>query len=83
MKNALQHLSKSVLTPVRLIAAVSVTNATNQKKTLGLQGPSDLAERILVISNEEIEDIIKINKSFQKTRFLIKGVTERTKNAEK
>ena len=64
------------MVPVTLTAAVSVTNSTIQKKTYGLQGPLDLAERttILIISNEEIEDIIKMFRSFQKTRFSIKGV---------
>ena len=63
------------MVPVTLTAAVSVTNSTIQKKTYGLQGPLDLERTtILIISNEEIEDIIRMFKSFQKTRFSIKGV---------
>ena len=72
--------------PVTLTAAVSVTNPTIQKKTYGLQDPLDLAERttILIISNEEIEDIIKMFKSFQKTRFSIKGLKNgKDKNVQK
>ena len=37
----------------------------------------------LIISNEEIDDILKIIKSFQVFDFLLKGVSKITKNEAK
>ena len=47
--------------------------------------PLDLASRvkILIISNEEINDIMKIVKYFEKSGLLIKGVSKTIKNEEK
>ena len=43
--------------------------------------PSDLAKlTALIISNEEMNDIMKIVKSFQESGLLIKGVSETIKN---
>ena len=38
---------------------------------------------ILIISNDEIEDIIKIVKSLEDSRLLLKGVSEATQNEAK
>ena len=53
MKNVLIPLAKSILIPLGLTAAASVTDATIQKKIYGSGTTS------LIISNEEIEDILK------------------------
>ena len=57
MKNVLIPLAKSILIPLGLTAAASVTDATIQKKIYGSGATS------LIISNEEIEDILKIVQS--------------------
>ena len=57
MKNVLIPLAKSILIPLGLTAAASVTDATIQKKIYGSGTTS------LIISNEEIEDILKIVQS--------------------
>ena len=57
MKNVLIPLAKSILIPLGLTAAASVTDAPIQKKIYGSGTTS------LIISNEEIEDILKIVQS--------------------
>ena len=57
MKNVLIPLAKSILIPLGLTAAASVTDATIQKKIYGSGTTS------LIISNEEIEHILKIVQS--------------------
>ena len=54
MKNVIKPLAKSVLIPVGLTAASSAADAGIHKKILG-SGPTTL-----IISNGEMEDIIKI-----------------------
>ena len=54
MKNVIKLLAKSVLIPVGLTAASSAADAGTHKKILG-SGPTTL-----IISNGEMEDIIKI-----------------------
>ena len=54
---------------------MSVGDVTIQKKIYG--------SGTLVISSEEMEDIIKIVKSLQESRLLIKGVSETIKNDPK
>ena len=77
MKNVLTRLSKSVLLPLGLTAAVSVADASIQKKTY------ESGTIALIISNEEMEDIIKIIKSRKESRLLIKGISETIKNKSK
>ena len=56
MKNVIKPLAKSVLTPLGLTAAASAADAGIHKKFLGS------GKTTLVISNDEIEDIVKIVK---------------------
>ena len=51
----------------------------------GLGHPLDLASRTtaLTISNEEIEDIMKIVKSLEESGLLIKGISEKLKMKQK
>ena len=77
MKNVLMPLAKSVLVPLGLIAAASATDVAIQKKIFG----SDIAASI--ISNEEMEDIMKIVKSLEESGLLIKGISETNKNEAK
>ena len=59
MKNILKPLAKSVLIPLGLTAAASVADAGIHKKILCSRTTT------LVISNEEMEDIVKIVKSLE------------------
>ena len=71
-------LAKSVLIPLGLTAAESATDAAIHKKMIGSGRPSDLASRTttLIISNEEMNDIMKIVKSLAESALLIKCVSE-------
>ena len=66
MKNVLKPLAKSVLVPLGLKAVASATNGAIHKRMLELGcRASDLALRAtaLIISNEEMNDVMKIVKS--------------------
>ena len=78
MKNVLTPLAKSVLTPLGLTAAASATDAGIHKKILGSGGHTTL-----IISNKDIEDLIKIVKSLEDSALLLKGVTESVQNEVK
>ena len=58
MKNVFKPITKSVLIPLGL-AAASATDAAIHKKMFGS------GMRTLIISNEELNDIIKIIKSLE------------------
>ena len=75
MKNVLKPLGKSVLIPLGLTA--SATDADIQDKIFG----SGMTK--LIISNEEMNDIMKIVKSLTEFGLLIKGVSETIKNEAK
>ena len=59
IKNVITPLTKSVSIPIRLIAAASVADAGIHKKILGSGNTT------LIISNKDIEDLIKIIKSLR------------------
>ena len=71
IKNVIKPLAKSVLIPLGLTAAASAADAGIHKKILGSGN-----NITLIISNDEIEDIIKIVKSLEDSGLLLKGVTE-------
>ena len=71
MKSVITPLAKSVLIPLGLTAAASAADAGIHKKILGSGGHTTL-----IISNNEIEDLIKIIKSLEDSGLLLKGVTE-------
>ena len=70
MKNDLQPLAKSFLIPLGLIAAASAADAGIHKKILG---PGSTT---LIISNEGMEDIMKIVKSLEGSDLLIEWVSK-------
>ena len=68
--------------PLGLTAAASAADAGIHKKILGSGNrPSSSASQMttLVISNNEMEDIIKIGKSLEDSGLLLEGVTETVK----
>ena len=71
MKNVRKPLT--ILIPLRLTAAKSATVEAVHKKMFG----SD--NKTLIIYHKEINDIIKIIKSFEESRLLIKGVRAKPK----
>ena len=74
MKNILKPLAKSVLIPLELTAAASVTDSTIHKKMSGSGNTT------LIISNEEINYVRKIIKSLEESGLLIKGDRKTIKN---
>ena len=85
IKNVITPLAKSVLTPLGLTAA-SAADAGIHKKILGSgnnRHSSSAPHITLLISNEEINDIIKIVKSLEDSGLLLKGVTETVQNEVK
>ena len=77
MKNVIKPLAKSVLIPLGLTGAASAADAGIHKKILGS------GTTTLIIPNDEMEDIIKIVKSFEDSGLLLKGVSETTQNEAK
>ena len=64
MKNVLKALAKSVLIPLGLTAATSVTDAAIHKKMFGSGNTT------LITFHEEMNDIMKIIKSFEESSLL-------------
>ena len=81
MKSVIKPLAKSVLVPLGLTAAASAADAGIHKKILG--SGSDHNNTILMISNDEMDDIIKIVKSLEDSGVLLKGVSETIQNEAK
>ena len=77
IKNIIKPLAKSVLIPLGLTAAASAADAGRLKKILGSGNTT------LIISNEEMDDIIKIVQALEDSNVLLKGVTETVKNETK
>ena len=74
IRNLLELLATNVLIPLWLTTAASTTDAAIHKKMFG----SGYAT--LIISNKELEDIMKIISSLDDSGLLIKGVSEAIKN---
>ena len=83
IKNVIKPLAKSGLNPLGLTAAASVADAGIHKKILGSGNPPPSHNTLLIISNNEIEDIIQIVKSLEDSGLLLKGVTETVQNEVK
>ena len=77
MENVFKTLAKSVLISLGLTAAASAIDVAIQNKILGS------CITTLMISNEQMDDIMKIIKSLEKPALLIKGVSETIENEEK
>ena len=76
-KKVLKPLAKSVLIILGLTAAASETDAAIHKKMF------ESGITTLIISNEEINDIMKVVKSYEESVLLIKGVSDTIKNKAK
>ena len=78
IKNVIKPLAKSVLIPLGLTAAASAADAGIHKKILGSGNNTTL-----IISNKDMDDLIKIVKSLEDSGLLLKGVTESVQNEVK
>ena len=87
IKSVIKPLAKSILIPLGLTAAASIADAGIHKKILGsgYNRPLSSASRTttLTISNDEMEDIIKIVKSLKDSGLLLKGVSQTVQNEAK
>ena len=77
IRNVLKPLSKSVSMPLGLTAAASAKDEAIHKKMFGSSTTT------LIISNEEMNDIMKIIKSLEQSGLLVKGVSETIKSEAK
>ena len=75
--NVLKPLAKSVLISLGLTAAASATDAAIHKKMFGSRTTT------LIISNEEMNDIMKIVKSLEESDLLKKSVSKTIENEAK
>ena len=73
IENSHKPLAKSILIPVGFTAGSTTDGAIHKK----LFGSGNLT---LIVSNEEMNDIMKIVKSLKESGLLIKGVKETIKN---
>ena len=79
MKIVIEPLAKSVLVPLGLTAAASVADAGIHKKILG----SGHNNTTLIISNDEMYDILNIVQSLEDSGVLLKDVSETIQNEAK
>ena len=77
IENVLKPLAKRVLIPLGLTAAVSRTDAAIHKKMFGSGNTT------LIISSEEMNDIMKILKFLEESGLLIKEASEAIENEAK
>ena len=77
IKNVIKPLAKSVLIPLGLTAEASAADAGIHKKIMGS------GTTTLIISNEEINDIMKIVQTLEDSNILLKGVTKTIENEAK
>ena len=78
IKNVITPLAKSVLIPLGLTAAALAADAGIRKKILGSGNSATL-----IISNKDVEVLIKIVKSLADSGLLLKEVTELVQNEVK
>ena len=72
-------LAKNVLAPLGITAAASAIDAGIQKKKK-IHGSGNTT---LIISNEKMNDIMKIIQALEDSDILLKGVTKTIKNEKK
>ena len=77
MKSVLTPSAKNILLSLGLSAGMSAADASIQKKIY------ESGTAALIISNEEMVDIMKMANSLEETGLLIKGISETIKNKTK
>ena len=79
IKSVIKPLAKSVLKPLGLTATASAADAGIHKKILG----SGHNNATLIISNDEMDEILKIVKSLESSGVLLKDTCEKIQNEAK
>ena len=77
IKNVIKPLAKRVLISLGLTAAASAADAGIHKKILGSRNTT------LIISNKEMNDIMKIAQALEDSNILLQGVAKTIKNKTK
>ena len=77
ISNVIKPSAKSILIPLGLTAAASAADAGMHKKILWSGNAT------LIVSNSDMEDLIKIVKSLEDSGLLLKGVTKSVQNEVK
>ena len=81
IKNVIKPFANSVLIPLGLTVAALAADAGVHKEILGSgKRSSDPKTTTLIISNDEMKDIIEIVKSLEDSGLLLKGVSETIQN---
>ena len=87
IKHVIKPLAKRVLIPLGLTATASSADAGIHKKILGSDKPplesAAHNNTILIISNDEMKDIIRIGKYLEDSGLLLKGVSATIQNEGK
>ena len=83
IKNMIKPLAKSVLIRLGLTAAASTADVGTHKKILGSDNHPSHDNTTLMISNDEMKDIIEIVKSLEDSGILLKRVSETVQNEAK
>ena len=87
MKNVAKPWAKSALIPLGLTTPASAADTGIHKKILGSRKhPSDPASHnntVIIISNDEMKDIIEIVRSLEDSELLFKGFSEAIQNEAK
>ena len=83
LKNVIKPLSKSVLIPLGLTAAAAADVGIDKKNLESGHSSSSHKNTVLLISNNDIEDIIKIVKSLGDSGLLLKELTGTVQNEVK
>ena len=80
MKSVIKPLAKAILVPLGLTAAAAAADAGIHKNILGY---GDNNNTTLIISNDEMDVILKIVKSLENSGVLLKGSSETIQNEAK
>ena len=80
MKSVITPFAKSILFPNRIISSNVSNRCSNSKKKKKNYGSGITT---LIISNEEMEDIMKTVKLLEESGLLVKGISETIKNETK
>ena len=70
-------MQKNILAPLGIIAAASAIDVGTQKKIHGSRATT------LIISNEEMNDILKFVQALEDSNILLKGIAKKIKNETK
>ena len=71
-------MQKNILAPLGITAAASAIDTRIQKKKIHVSGITTL-----IISNEEMNDIMKIVQALEDSNILLKGITKIIENETK